>query len=381
MIDCLILSKKAKPLSTVSLLTLPRSVNYKKLGIQGRILSHSISSQQIKNVFHADLEEASYFEDASHKTVDDGRNDKIKMGLMMIVVFRMMKNQREFLQLLVTAWVAAMQEEPPTVQATQKVRDDSSSGTKAMTSCPTEHTQEEGIDYDEVFAPVARIEAIRIFLAYASYMGFTVYQMDVKSVCLIWSKLKREAMDFKEDKFDQTLFIKSQQGAYICIVQIYVETSFFLGSTKKELCEEFEKLMKDKFQMSSMGETTHSLFEGCQKFNYTDVKSALHCPLIGKALVKDADLMIVMKHLYRSMVEIFDVILQHLDQISCLQFCACAEVFGIPKDSPLSYCLFLLVTNLELYMIGSHHWRMSIFMEIVESWQCKKQTVFATVYN
>ncbi|GKG31207.1 putative ribonuclease H-like domain-containing protein, partial [Tanacetum coccineum] len=41
--------------------------------------------------------------------------------------------------------------------------------------------QEEGIEYDEVFAPVARIEAIRIFLAYASYMGFMVYQMDVKS--------------------------------------------------------------------------------------------------------------------------------------------------------------------------------------------------------
>nr|GFB71790.1 putative ribonuclease H-like domain-containing protein [Tanacetum cinerariifolium] len=43
------------------------------------------------------------------------------------------------------------------------------------------HTQEEGIDYDEVFAPIARIEAIRIFLAYASFIGFTVYQMDVKS--------------------------------------------------------------------------------------------------------------------------------------------------------------------------------------------------------
>nr|GFC70366.1 copia protein [Tanacetum cinerariifolium] len=42
------------------------------------------------------------------------------------------------------------------------------------------HTQEERIDYDEVFAPVARIEAIRLFLAYASFMGFTVYQMDVK---------------------------------------------------------------------------------------------------------------------------------------------------------------------------------------------------------
>nr|GEV92427.1 hypothetical protein [Tanacetum cinerariifolium] len=46
------------------------------------------------------------------------------------------------------------------------------------------HTQEEGIDYDEVFAPVVRIEAIRLFLAYASFMGFTVYQMDVKSALL-----------------------------------------------------------------------------------------------------------------------------------------------------------------------------------------------------
>nr|GEY51935.1 copia protein [Tanacetum cinerariifolium] len=46
------------------------------------------------------------------------------------------------------------------------------------------HTQEEGIDYDEVFAPVARIEAIRLFLAYASFIGFTVYQMDVKSAFL-----------------------------------------------------------------------------------------------------------------------------------------------------------------------------------------------------
>nr|GEY71868.1 copia protein [Tanacetum cinerariifolium] len=46
------------------------------------------------------------------------------------------------------------------------------------------HTQEEGIDYEEVFAPIVRIEAIRLFLAYASYMGFTVYQMDVKSAFL-----------------------------------------------------------------------------------------------------------------------------------------------------------------------------------------------------
>nr|GFB78347.1 putative ribonuclease H-like domain-containing protein [Tanacetum cinerariifolium] len=46
------------------------------------------------------------------------------------------------------------------------------------------HTQEEGIDYDELFAPFARIEAIILFLAYASFMGFTVYQMDVKGAFL-----------------------------------------------------------------------------------------------------------------------------------------------------------------------------------------------------
>nr|GFD37548.1 putative ribonuclease H-like domain-containing protein [Tanacetum cinerariifolium] len=46
------------------------------------------------------------------------------------------------------------------------------------------HTQEERIDCDEVFSPVARIEAIRLFLDYASFMGFTVYQMDVKSAFL-----------------------------------------------------------------------------------------------------------------------------------------------------------------------------------------------------
>nr|GEX16857.1 copia protein [Tanacetum cinerariifolium] len=46
------------------------------------------------------------------------------------------------------------------------------------------YTQEEGIDYDEVFAPVARIEAIMLFLAYASFIGFIMYQMDIKSAFL-----------------------------------------------------------------------------------------------------------------------------------------------------------------------------------------------------
>ncbi|GJS01583.1 retrovirus-related pol polyprotein from transposon TNT 1-94 [Tanacetum coccineum] len=153
------------------------------------------------------------------------------------------------------------------------------------------HTQEEGIDYDEVFTPVARIKAIRIFLAYASYMGFMVYQMDVKSAFLygqppgfenpnhpdkVYKVVKalyglhqapRAWYDtltnyllcngFQRGKIDQTLFIKRQQG-HILLVQIYVDDIIF-GSIKKELCDEFEKLMKDKFQMSSMGELTFFL--------------------------------------------------------------------------------------------------------------------------
>nr|GEY75151.1 retrovirus-related Pol polyprotein from transposon TNT 1-94 [Tanacetum cinerariifolium] len=53
------------------------------------------------------------------------------------------------------------------------------------------YSQEEGNDYDETFAPVARIEAIRIFLAFATYMNFKGYQMDVKSAFLN-GKLKKE---------------------------------------------------------------------------------------------------------------------------------------------------------------------------------------------
>nr|GEW74851.1 ribonuclease H-like domain-containing protein [Tanacetum cinerariifolium] len=97
------------------------------------------------------------------------------------------------------------------------------------------HTREEGIDYEEVFAPVARIEAIRLFLAYASFMGFMVYQMDVKSA-FMYGTIEKE---------------------------IYVDDIIF-GLTNKDSCKDFEKLMKDKFQMSSMG-GTHTFFRSSSK--------------------------------------------------------------------------------------------------------------------
>nr|GEU89705.1 hypothetical protein [Tanacetum cinerariifolium] len=162
------------------------------------------------------------------------------------------------------------------------------------------HTQEDGIDYDEVFTPVARIEAIRLFLAYASFMGFMVYQMDVKSAFL-YGTIKEEVYVcqpsafedpdypdniykvvkvlyelhqaprawyetlanyllenvFQRGKIDQTLFIKKQKRD-ILLVQVYVDVIIF-RSTNKELCKAFEKLMKDKFQMSSIGELTFFL--------------------------------------------------------------------------------------------------------------------------
>nr|GEZ31677.1 hypothetical protein [Tanacetum cinerariifolium] len=63
------------------------------------------------------------------------------------------------------------------------------------------HTQEEGIDYEEVFSPVARIEAIRLFLAYASFMGFMVYQMDVKSA-ILYRTIKEEVYVYQPPGFE-----------------------------------------------------------------------------------------------------------------------------------------------------------------------------------
>ncbi|GJR84362.1 retrovirus-related pol polyprotein from transposon TNT 1-94 [Tanacetum coccineum] len=82
------------------------------------------------------------------------------------------------------------------------------------------HRQEEGIDYNEVFAPVAKIEAIRIFLAFASYMGFIVYQMDVKSAFL-YGKIDEEVYmsqppGFQDPKYPQKVYkvVKALYGLH-----------------------------------------------------------------------------------------------------------------------------------------------------------------------
>nr|GEX50955.1 hypothetical protein [Tanacetum cinerariifolium] len=175
------------------------------------------------------------------------------------------------------------------------------------------HTQEEGIEYDEVFALVVRIEAIRLFLAYALFMGFTVYQMDVKSAFL-YGTINEEV-----GTIDQNLFIRRQRGDFI-LVQVYVDEIIF-RSSNTHLCREFEALMHEKFQMSAMGEL--NFFLGLQviqkedgiffsqdkylgdilkKFGYSDVRSSItpmekENPWGKDRTGKDIDL-----HLYRSMI-------------------------------------------------------------------------------
>nr|GEX45626.1 hypothetical protein [Tanacetum cinerariifolium]GEX46100.1 hypothetical protein [Tanacetum cinerariifolium] len=177
------------------------------------------------------------------------------------------------------------------------------------------YTQEELIDYDEVFALVARIEAIRLFLAYASFKDFVVYQMNVKSDFL-YGKIEEEV------KIDKTLFIKRHKSD-ILLVPVYVDDIIF-SLTKKELCFAFKKLMHEKFQMSSMGELTFFLelqvkqrkdgtfisqdkyiAKILKKFGFTEVKTVSTPMETQKPLLKDEDGEEVDVHMYRSMIGSF----------------------------------------------------------------------------
>ncbi|GJY76320.1 putative ribonuclease H-like domain-containing protein [Tanacetum coccineum] len=172
-----------------------------------------------------------------------------------------------------------------------------------------------GIDYDEVFAPVAKIEAIRLFLAYASFKDFVVYQMDVKSAFL-YGKIEEEVYVCQPPGFEDPDF----PNRVYKVEKVYVDDVIF-GFTKKKLCTEFEKMMHKKFQMSSMGELTFFLglqvkqkedgifisqekyvTEILKKFGFSDVKTASTPIETYKPLLKDADDEDIDEHMYRSMI-------------------------------------------------------------------------------
>ncbi|GJW09903.1 putative ribonuclease H-like domain-containing protein [Tanacetum coccineum] len=162
------------------------------------------------------------------------------------------------------------------------------------------YRQEEGIDFEESFTPVARMEAIRIFLAYAAHKSFIVFQMDVKTAFLHGTlkedvyvcqpegfidadhpshvyKLKKALYGLKQaprawydelstfllqnhffkGTIDPTLFIRRFDDD-ILVVQVYVDDIIF-GSTHPRYTQLFSDLMKSRFEMSMMGEMTFFL--------------------------------------------------------------------------------------------------------------------------
>ncbi|GJZ40209.1 putative ribonuclease H-like domain-containing protein [Tanacetum coccineum] len=122
------------------------------------------------------------------------------------------------------------------------------------------YTQEEGIDYDEVFAPVAKIEAIRLFLAYASFKDFVVYNMDVKSAFL---------------------YGKIEEEVYVCQPSGFEDPDFL---------DRVYKVEKALYGL-------HQAPRAC------DVKTASTPMETHKPLLKDTDGEDVDEHLYRSMIE------------------------------------------------------------------------------
>ncbi|GJX80536.1 putative ribonuclease H-like domain-containing protein [Tanacetum coccineum] len=297
------------------------------------------------------------------------------------------------------SWVDAMQEELLADEEDSFVRN------KARLVAQG-HRQEEGIDYDEVFAPVARLEAIRIFLAFASYMGFIVYQIDVKSAFL-YGKIDEEVyvsqppgfldpkMDTKEEPLTKTLFIKKDKHDII-LVQVYVDDIIF-GSTKKSWCDEFEALMKSKFQMSSMGELTFFLglqvkqkpdgifisqdkyvAEILKKFDFANVKTASTPIETQKPLVKDEEANDVDVHLYRSMIgSLMYLTASRPENKICRQTLTHGSLY--PRVSS-----FDLESYSDSDYAGANLDRKSttggcqFLGRRLISWQCKKQTIVAT---
>ena len=257
------------------------------------------------------------------------------------------------------------------------------------------YCQEEGIDYKETFAPVARLEAIRIFLAYAAHRGFKVHQMDVKSAFLN-GKLKEEVYvkqppGFESEKYpnhvyfldkalyglkqaprawyerlstfllsrnfhrgttDITLFYKKTHDE-ILLVQIYVDDIIF-GSTDVSMCKEFELLMQNEFEMSMMGELTFFLglqvkqsSEGIfinqakyiqdllKKYKLAEV-SPMRTPMAtGLKLHKDLSGVSVECKLYRGMIGSLLYLTASRPDIM-FATCICARYQSDPKESHMS---------------------------------------------
>ncbi|GKA30234.1 retrovirus-related pol polyprotein from transposon TNT 1-94 [Tanacetum coccineum] len=182
------------------------------------------------------------------------------------------------------------------------------------------YTQEEGINYDEVFAPVARIEAIRLFLAYASFMGFIVYQMDVKSAFL-YDTIEEEVyvcqpLGFEDPQFSNKVYKvekalyglhKAPRAWYETLSTYLLENGFRRGYLVKTFVYQ-----RTKFEV---------------KTTITPIET-------NKALLKDEEAEDVDVHLYKSMIGSLMYLTASRPGIMFV-VCACARFQVTPKVSHL----------------------------------------------
>ncbi|GJY89648.1 ribonuclease H-like domain-containing protein [Tanacetum coccineum] len=237
------------------------------------------------------------------------------------------------------------------------------------------YIQEEGIDYDEVFAYVARIEAIRLFLAYASFKDFIGYQMDVKSVFL-YGKIEEEVYVCQPPGFEDPNFPD----------KVYkVEKTLYGLHQAPRACQ-------DKY----VGEIL-------KKFGFTEVKTASIPIETQKPLLKDEDSEEVDVHMYRSMIGSLMYLTSSRPDIMFV-VCACARYqvnpkvshlhavkmifrylkgqlkLGLwyPKDSPFDLVAYTDSDYAEASLDRKSTIRGCHFLGCrLISWQCKKQTVVA----
>ncbi|GJV22306.1 retrovirus-related pol polyprotein from transposon TNT 1-94 [Tanacetum coccineum] len=297
------------------------------------------------------------------------------------------------------------------------------------------YNQQEEINYDETYAPVARLESIRILLAYSCALDFKSFQMDVKSAFLngfineeVYVAQPRGFIDFAKPNhvyrlkkalyglkqapkawyerlkaflikhdytigmIDNTLFTKKKEPNLI-IVQIYVDDIIF-GSTCQEMCVDFAKIMHDEFEMSMMGEL--NVFLGLQikqledgiffnqskyikemlkKFRLEDSKPMKTPMFMEMKLTKDEEGESVDNTKYRGMIGSLLYLTASRPDIM-FSVCLCARFQEDPKTSHLE-----AVKRIFRYVKGTTHLglRTLIMREIM--WTKKALVVFARLWD
>ncbi|GJR45693.1 putative ribonuclease H-like domain-containing protein [Tanacetum coccineum] len=263
------------------------------------------------------------------------------------------------------------------------------------------YTQEEGIDYDEVFAPVAKIEAIGLFLAYVSFKDFVVYQMDVKSAFL-YGKIEEEFYvcqppGFEDPKFPDRVYKleKVLYGLHQAPKAWYETLSTYL------LDNGFQRVtQKDDGIFISQDKYVDKILK---KFVFSTVKTASTPMETSKPLMKDENTKDVDVHLYRSMIGSLMYLTSLRPDIifvvcACVRFQLPPKVLHLhavkrifrylkgqsklslwyPKDSPFDLeaytdCDYVVASLDRKSTTGGCQFLGSRLI----SWQCKKQTIVA----